>query len=150
MLKFKAGYAGVILASSIGVVASISSGSGGALAASGSNVLLQARAAEGGINACAGSSQGQALIDCTADVMAKFSANVNRGDVPSKAPEILTVTAQAAEIRSKPKAEAIRVLNRVASIARGLATKGAGDFQPAYSAVAGVFSRAVAVIERKG
>jgi hypothetical protein len=144
MLRLGSKVAGLI------VLTTLYAGLGTAWALSGSNVLNQARAAEGGINACAAASQGQALIDCIADVMVKFSANVDRGEVPAKAPQIVTIIAQAAEIRSKPKAEAVRVLNRVASIARGLATKGAGDFQPAYSAVANVFSRAVAVIEKKG
>ena len=40
-------------------------------------------------------------------------------------------------------------LNKLVSVARDLASKGASDFRPAYSAVAGVFARAVSVIEKK-
>jgi hypothetical protein len=121
-----------------------------AFAAAGSNVVNQTGTANGAIGACSNSKQGQALIDCVADAMDRLSTNVNRGDAPAKAPEIISTTSEAGSIRGKPKAEALRVLNRVASIVRGLASKGAGDFQPAYNAVAGVFSRAIAVIERKG
>ncbi len=120
------------------------------LAAAGSNVLAQAGGANRAIDACAASKQGQALIDCVGEALSSFSSAVNRGEVPAKAPEILTVTAQAAEVSGKPKADALRVLNRVISAARGLATKSATDFQPAYNAVAGVFSRALGAIERKG
>lgn len=80
--------------------------------------------------------------------MAKFSANVNRGEAPSRAPQIISMAREAAGIRGKPKAEALATLNRLIAIARGLASKGAADFRPAYSAVAGVFARAVSAIEK--
>ena len=113
-------------------------------------MIDKAAVAEGGIDQCASTAQGQALIDCVARVMGQFATGVNRGEAPSKAPQILTLTREAATIRGKPKAEALLVLNRLVSVAKGLATKSAGDFGPAYNAVARVFTRAVGVIERKG
>lgn len=119
-------------------------------AAAGSNATAEAAVAGGGIDQCASTTQGQALIDCVGQVMGQFAAGVNRGEVPSKAPQILTMTREAATIRGKPKAQALSVLNRLVGVAKGLATKNAGDFGPAYNAVARVFTRAVGVIERKG
>jgi hypothetical protein len=120
-----------------------------ASAKSGSNVIEQSRVANADIGRCDASKQGQDLIDCIGNAMAKFSTNVDRGEAPTRAPQIITMTRQAAGIRGKPKAEALETLRKLVSIARGLATKGASDFQPAYSVVAGVFARAVSVIEKK-
>ena len=121
---------------------------GEARAASGSNVLAQSRVANADIAQCEKSKKDQALIDCIGAAMSKFSTNVNRGEAPSRAPQIITMTREASGIRGKPKAEALATLNKLIAIARGLATKGASDFRPAYSAVAGVFARAVGALEK--
>lgn len=124
--------------------------SAGVLAAAGSNVIDKSVIAERGIGNCEAKQQGQALVDCIAGVMGTFATGVNRGEAPSKAPQILTMTREAAGIRGKPKAEALQVLNRLVTVARGLATKNAGDFGPAYNAVGRVFAKAISAIERKG
>lgn len=120
-----------------------------ASAASGSNVMAKTKTANAGINRCAATTKGQALVDCVGNVMGNLATGVNRGEVPTKAPQILSLAREAAEIRGAPKAQALRVLNRVAAIARGLASKNAGDFKPAYNAIAGAFAKAASVINRK-
>ncbi len=120
-----------------------------AWAKAGSNAITQARVAEGGIARCEASRSGQALIDCVADVMEKLATAVDRGEVPAKAPRIISLAREAAQVRGKPKAQALGILRRVTSVIRGLASKG-GDFGPAYSAVGKAFARAVTAIERKG
>ena len=100
------------------------------------------------VTRCAQVNEGQALIDCIGRMMGGISRGVNFSDVPTKAPEIVAQTAEAATIRGKPKTEALAVLHRAASIIRGLATKKAADVLPAYNALSGVLARAIAVIER--
>ena len=110
----------------------------------------EARAAGGAIAECSSTKQGQPLIDCVGDAMAGLSSGLSRGDVPDKAPQASPLAGQAAAIRGKPKAQAATILNRVLSIARGLAAKSSGESQSAYNSVAGAFARALSAIERKG
>jgi hypothetical protein len=105
---------------------------------------------EGIVTRCRQTNEGQALIDCIGRMMGLLSRGVNFSDVPAKAPQIVAQTAEAATIRGKPKAEALVVLHRAASIIRGMATKNAADVLPAYNALSGVLGRAIAVIERGG
>jgi len=105
---------------------------------------------EGVIARCNQTNKGQPLIDCIGNMMAKLSGAVDFGEVPTKAPQIIAQTGEAATIRGKPKVEALAVLHRAASIIRGLATKTAADSLPAYNALSGVLGRAIAVIERGG
>jgi hypothetical protein len=105
---------------------------------------------EGIVTLCGQTNEGQALIDCIGRMMGRLSGGVNFSDVPAKAPQIIAQTAEAATIRGKPKAEALVVLRRAASIIRGIATKSAADVSPAYNALSGVLGRAIAVIERGG
>jgi hypothetical protein len=128
---------------------SVSLASNEAHARNGSNVIAQSMVATSDIIACDASTRGQELIDCIGTAMAKFSTNVNRYEAPSRAPEIITMTSQAAGIRGKPKAVALATLNKLASVARGLATKGTPDFLPAYNAVADVFALALNKIQKK-
>jgi hypothetical protein len=100
--------------------------------------------------ACAHAGQGQAVIDCLADAIAKVAERVVTPTVAAKAPRLVEVVAQAATIRGKPKAEALNVLNKLLSITRGLSTKSEADVRPAVNAIAGAFARAISVIERKG
>jgi hypothetical protein len=102
------------------------------------------------VSECARAGQGQTVIDCVAEAIATVSARVVRGEVAAKAPQLVTVTAQAAGIRGKPKAEALVVLTKLLAITRGLSTKSEADVRPAYNAIAGAFARAISVIERKG
>jgi hypothetical protein len=121
---------------------------GEALAESGSNVLAQSKVANADIARCEQTKKDQALIDCVGAAMGKFAANVNRGEAPTRAPQIISMAREASGIRGKPKAEALATLNKLIAIARGLAAKGVADFRPAYSAVAGVFARAVNALEK--
>jgi hypothetical protein len=116
----------------------------------GQNAAAQSALAESEMTSCAVSNRGQALIDCVGTALSSLSAGIDKFDVKKEAPQLISLAAQAGEIRSKPKAEALRVLNRVLAVTRSLATKSATDMVPAYNAVAGAFSRAISVIERKG
>jgi hypothetical protein len=122
---------------------------GAVLAAGGTNVIAQAGAARQEIAQCSATRQGQELVDCVGDTMDRLSSNINRGEAAARHSEIISIAAQAAGIRGKPKAEARRVLNRLIGVARDLGAK-SGDFGPAYNAIAGVFAHGVSAIERKG
>jgi hypothetical protein len=102
------------------------------------------------VGACAQAGQGQAVIDCVADAIAKVAERVITPTVAAKAPRLAEVVAQASAIRGKPKAEALSVLSKLLSITRGLSTKSDADVRPAVNAIAGAFARAIRVIERKG
>jgi hypothetical protein len=132
------------------ILASLGVAIEGASARGGKNAVAQASVAESEIDGCAAAQQGRPLIDCVADAVVSFSGRIDLGEVASKT-QLVAVTARAGEIRGKPKAEALRVLNKLISITRGLAAKSAGDnMGPAYDAVGAVFARAISVIERRG
>jgi hypothetical protein len=111
----------------------------------GSNVVLQASSASEGIASCSATKQGQARIDCVADVMEKFASSINRFEVGSRAPQLVSLTREAANVRGKNRAEALRFVAALISRGRSLAIP--ENLESARGAMLGVFARVQGAIQ---
>jgi hypothetical protein len=114
-------------------------------AAGGSNAVAQAEIANAGIASCSATRQGQARIDCIADVMERLSSSINSGEVGRMAPQLVTVAGDAANVRGRTKTDALRFVAALISRTRRFAIP--ENLENARGAILGVFARAQGAIQ---